>query len=184
MNIEESRGQDLLKSDKTFSPDEVKRILNIDNHEIQRLCREVCISPKKDALTGKTFFLRNDVEILKKIKELHNKSQQVMDKHQSAIPSAMMAPRHITKPDFLEKANFEALVENIISANSTIIDKISDLIDEKLDGIDEVVVELIKCKSDNERLKEKVNQLTKDNYKLKNELESYKSIGFGLFVKK
>ncbi|MDD3014620.1 MAG: MerR family transcriptional regulator, partial [Candidatus Gastranaerophilales bacterium] len=91
MNTEGARTQGV---EKTFSPDEVKRILNSDNHEIQRLCREVCISPKKDNLTGKTFFLRNDVEILRKIKELHNKGQQVMERQQSISSTAMITPRH------------------------------------------------------------------------------------------
>lgn len=180
----ESRGQGVLNGDKTFSPDEVKRILNSDNHEIQRLCREVCISPKKDSLTGKTFFLRNDVEILKKIKDLHNKGQQVMERQQFTSPSTMVAPRPASRPDMAEKTSLETLAQNIISANETIVDKISKVIDEKLDGIDEVVVELIKCKSDNERLKEKINQLTKDNYKLKNELEAYKPLGLGVYLKK
>jgi len=184
MNIEGARLQGVLNNEKTFSPDEVKRILNSDHQEIQRLCREVCISPKKDNLTGKMFFLRNDVEILKKIKELHNKSQQVMERQPSVSSSTMIAPRHVTRPDLPEKAGLEALIESVISSNDTIVDKISRVIDEKLDGIDEVVVELIKCKSENERLKEKINQLTKDNYKLKNEIEAYKPLGFGVFLRK
>jgi hypothetical protein len=184
MNTEGARAQGVLNSEKTFSPDEVKRILNSDNQEIQRLCREVCISPKKDNLTGKTFFLRNDVEILRKIKELHNKGQQVMEKQNLSTSPIMVAPKKITRPDLLEKTGIEEFVENIISANDTIVDKISKVIDDKLDGIDEVVVELIKCKSENERLKEKVNQLTKDNYKLKNEIEAYKPLGLGIFLKK
>jgi hypothetical protein len=181
MNTEGARGQGVLNSERTFSPDEVKRILNSDNTEMQRLCREVCISPKRDNLTGRTFFLKNDVEILKKIKELHNKSQQVMHKQLSVNPSAMIMQR---RPDIVEKNAISSLVENVISANETMVDKIAKVIDEKLDGIDEVVVELIKCKSENERLKEKNNQLTKENYKLKNELDTFKPLGLGIFIKK
>ncbi|MDD3013684.1 MAG: hypothetical protein PHC34_08290, partial [Candidatus Gastranaerophilales bacterium] len=132
----------------------------------------------------KTFFLRNDVEILRKIKELHNKGQQVMERQQSISSTAMITPRHVTRPDLSEKAGLEALVKSVISSNDAAVDKISRIIDEKLDGIDEVVVELIKCKSENERLKEKINQLTKDNYKFKNEIEAYKPLGLGLFLKK
>ena len=63
-------------------------------------------------------------------------------------------------------------------------EKISSLIDDKLDGMDEVVVELIRCKTENESLKFKMNELEKLNYSLKNQLSSYKNIGFNLYVKK
>ena len=66
--------------------------------------------------------------------------------------------------------------------------KISDLIekklDEKLDGMDEVVVELVRCKTENETLRYKMNELNKELYNLKNELSRYKSLGLGFYVKK
>ena len=61
---------------------------------------------------------------------------------------------------------------------------VSRVIDEKLDGMDEVVVELIRCKTENENLRQKLNQLNKENYNLKNMLNNFKSIGLGLFIKK
>ncbi|MFH0702975.1 MAG: hypothetical protein V2B14_05500, partial [bacterium] len=76
------------------------------------------------------------------------------------------------------------LIDTINTSKDNIIEKVSRLIDEKLDGIDEIIVELIKCKSENEKLKQKLNQLTKDNYKLKNEAESFKPLKFGLYIKK
>ena len=61
---------------------------------------------------------------------------------------------------------------------------IAKVIDEKLEGMDDVVVELIRCKTDNETLKQKIVDLNKEVYQLKNELNSYKSVGFGLYKKK
>ena len=55
---------------------------------------------------------------------------------------------------------------------------------EKLEGMDEVVVELIRCKTDNETLKQKIIDLNKELYQLKNDLNSYKPIGLGLYKKK
>jgi cell division septum initiation protein DivIVA len=50
--------------------------------------------------------------------------------------------------------------------------------------MDDVVVELIRCKTDNETLKQKIVDLNKEIYQLKNEVNSYKSVGFGLYRKK
>ena len=62
--------------------------------------------------------------------------------------------------------------------------KISKVIDEKLEGMDEVVVELIRCKTDNETLRQKIIDLNKEIYRLKNDLNSYKPVGLGFYKKK
>ncbi|MCK7461189.1 MAG: hypothetical protein MZU84_03530 [Sphingobacterium sp.] len=62
--------------DKTFSPAEVRKLLNADNKEIQRLCKEVeCVS-QKDNSSGRIFFFEKDVEVLQNIKNLYDKSQK------------------------------------------------------------------------------------------------------------
>ena len=50
--------------------------------------------------------------------------------------------------------------------------------------MDEVVVELVRCKTENETLRYKLNELNKENYNLKNELSQYKEVGFGFYLKK
>ena len=64
-----------------------------------------------------------------------------------------------------------------------LIDKISKVIDEKLDGMDEVVVELIRCKTENETLRQKINELNKQVYSMKNQVSSFKPLGLNLFIK-
>jgi polyhydroxyalkanoate synthesis regulator phasin len=59
--------------------------------------------------------------------------------------------------------------------------RIAKVIDEKLEGMDEVVVELIRCKTDNESLRQKIVMLNKELYELKNELSSYKPSIMGLY---
>jgi hypothetical protein len=86
----------------------------------------------------------------------------------------------------------EKMCTSIASLEMSLLDKMSSLIeskletklDEKLDGMDEVVVELVRCKTENETLRYKMNELNKEIYYLKNELNSYKNLGFGLYVKK
>ena len=79
---------------------------------------------------------------------------------------------------------FKRLSDKFESFQNAIETKISTVIDEKLDGMDEVVVELIRCKTENETLRYKMNEMEKLNYNLKNQLSSYKNIGFNLYIKK
>ena len=58
------------------SAGDVRRILNTDNSEIKDLCKQLKVYPKRDKRTGKAFFMREDVEFLKRMKELHSQSSQ------------------------------------------------------------------------------------------------------------
>ena len=83
-------------------------------------------------------------------------------------------------------ASYQALdvstkLENL---ENNIVSKISDVLSEKMDGLDEIIVELIRSKTENETLRQRLNELNKENFSLKNENASYKSVGFGLYVKK
>ena len=70
------------------------------------------------------------------------------------------------------------------SIENNITSSVAKTIDEKLEGMDEVVVELISCKTENERLRQKINELNKENYQLKNTINSYKPLALGLYVKR
>ena len=54
---------------------------------------------------------------------------------------------------------------------------------EWLDGLDEVVVELIRTKTEINMLRSKLDEMEAKNYTLSNEVNSYKNIGFGLYIK-
>lgn len=146
-----------------LSPQEVRNILKTDNREIIQLCKKASIVPKKDK-KGQTYFSYDEVQNLKSLK--------------SSAP----------KSTALAKADSQKVVGNLISTLETmeknITDSMSKIIDEKLDGMDEVVVELIRCKTENESLRQKLNELNKENYHLKNTVKSYKSVGLGLYVRK
>lgn len=146
-----------------LSPQEVRNILKTDNREIIQLCKKASIVPKKDK-KGQTYFSYDEVQNLKSIKETSPKSTA------------------------LTKAESQHVVGNLISTlenmEKSITESMSKIIDEKLDGMDEVVVELIRCKTENESLRQKLNELNKENYHLKNTVKSYKSVGLGFYVKK
>lgn len=152
--------------EKTLSPQEVRAILNTDNKEIVELCKKASILPRKNS-KGQTYFSYEEVKSLKKVQTL---------KKPVTVPTV--------KP--VEKA--PTVIQNILSSlqemENKLSDKIAKVIDEKLEGMDEVVVELIRCKTDNETLRQKIVDLNKEVYQLKNDLSSYKPVGLGLYKKK
>lgn len=155
--ITEEKGKSIL------SPQEVRSILKTDNREIVRLCKKASIVPKKDP-HGQTYFSYDEVQNLKKLQT------------------------GTSKGTALTQADSQKVVTNLLSTlesmEKNITDSMSKIIDEKLDGMDEVVVELIRCKTENESLRQKINELNKENYHLKNAVKSYKPVGLGLYLKK
>ena len=146
--------------ERTLTPQEVRNILKADNREILELCKRASIAPRKND-KGQTYFSYEEVKNLRKIQSL--KYPAVQEKYPSAIKNIL--------------SSLKEMEENLS-------DKISKVIDEKLEGMDEVVVELIRCKTDNETLRQKVIDLNKEIYQLKNSLNSYKPVGLGLYRKK
>ncbi len=90
----------------------------------------------------------------------------------------------MSKTEPLSHSQQSLVMRKIESVENNVISKITDLLSEKLDGLDEVIVELIKAKTENENLRQKVNELNKENFALKTENSSYKSVGLGFYIKK
>lgn len=154
----------VTEQEKTvLTPQEVRNILKTDNREIVKLCKRASIVPKKDK-HGQTYFSYNEVQNLKNIKG------------ESKEGTA------------LTQVDSQKVVGNLLSTLETmeknITDSMSKIIDDKLDGMDEVVVELIRCKTENETLRQKINELNKENYHLKNTVKGFKSVGLGFYIKK
>ena len=148
-----------MKESGVLSPQEVRSILHTDNKEIVELCKRASILPKKNQ-KGQTYFSYDEVRHLRQIQSQKNLPAE---QKTTALTSIL------------------ASIKNLETSLST---KIGKVIDEKLEGMDEVVVELIRCKTDNETLKQKIIDLNKEIYQLKNELNSYKPVALGLYRKK
>jgi len=162
-------------NERTLTPQEVRTILKADNKEIVDLCKKASIRPRKNA-KGHTYFSYDEVKNLRKI--------------QAQINSAVSAPVAVSSSVALSSSssNSVAAVQTILTTlqdlETKLSNKIASVIDEKLEGMDDVVVELIRCNTDNETLKQKIVDLNKEVYQLKNELNSYKSVGLGFYKKK
>lgn len=152
-----------LKEEKmVLSPQEVRNILKTDNREIVRLCKKASIVPKKDQ-NGQTYFSYNEVQNLQSLQGSSSKTTAIAKVDSQKVVGDLLS-------------TLESMEKNIT-------DSMSKIIDEKLDGMDEVVVELIRCKTENETLRQKINELNKENYHLKNAVKSYKPVGLGLYIK-
>ncbi len=164
--------------DNTISPKMIREMLNIDNAQIQKMCKTASIKPKKNS-KGITYFTKDDVEIMKNLSGSKSdtlQSKLAMLKSQTASSNPIA-----TQP---EAKMAIKLVESLNNLEKSLTDKISSIMDEKLDGMDDVVVELIRCKTENETLRYKINELNKENYNLKNELSSFKNVALNLYMKK
>ena len=153
-------------AEKILLPNDVRRLLNIDNREIVELCKKTSVNPRKDS-KGQIYFSMEEVKKLKSAKTANN------EKNALSV---------VSKPNSQMVVN--NLLETLTQMENNITSSMTRIIDEKLEGMDDVVLELVRCKTENENLKNKVNELNKENFKLKNILNSFNPLVCGFYVKK
>mgnify|MGYP000006424249 FL=1 len=166
-------------NERTLTPQEVRTILKADNKEIVDLCKKAAIRPRKNAM-GHTYFSYDEVKNLRKIQAQVN--GVVTNPVSSRTP--VMAGGSSSTAVTNNSAAVRSILTTLQDLEVKLSNKISKVIDEKLEGMDDVVVELIRCKTDNETLKQKIVDLNKEVYQLKNELNSYKPVALGFYKKK
>ena len=150
-------------NENILSPQDVRKILDSDNMEIVKLCKKADISPKKTE-DGKTYFSMEDVRALKLLKEGSSNVPSTMSKNASQLV-------------------VDSLIKSLHRMENNITDSVVKILDERLEGMDEVVVELIRCKTENENLRNQIEDLNKEVYSLKKENASYRPFMFGMYVK-
>ena len=150
-------------NDSVLSPQDVRKILESDNIEIVGLCKKADVSPKKTD-DGKIYFSLEDVRALKQAKETLSPVGTKMSTNASQLV-------------------VDSLLKSLHSMEHNITESVVKILDERLEGIDEVVVELIRCKAENENLKKQIEDLNKENYDLKKENASYRPFFLGLYLK-
>ena len=157
--------------EKILLPNDVRKLLNIDNKEIVELCKKTSVSPKKDS-KGQIYF---SVDEVRKLKNAKSSIVTEMNEKKSSL-------------SLVSKPNSQMVVNNLLDTlnkmENNITESMTKIIDEKLEGMDDVVLELVRCKTENENLKNKVNELNKENFRLKNILNSFKPLMCGFYVKK
>ena len=158
---------------KEFSPKEIREMLGIDNSRIQELCKMADIKLKKNN-RGLTYFTQDDATVLTNISSRLKNSTAV------TVPSKNTI---LKGTNSISNASIVQLVDTLKGIEKSMTDRITSLLDEKLDGMDDVVMELIRVKTENETMRFKINELNKENYRLKKEVNSFKKVPFGFYAK-
>ena len=166
-------------NERTLTPQEVRTILKADNKEIVDLCKKAAIRPRKNAM-GHTYFSYDEVKNLRKIQAQVNGLVSNPISARTPVMAGASSSTAITN----NSAAVRSILTTLQDLEAKLSNKIAKVIDEKLEGMDDVVVELIRCKTDNETLKQKIVDLNKEVYQLKNELNSYKPVALGFYKKK
>ncbi len=180
-----SAGEMSSADKKVYTPKMVRELLDVDNDRIINLCKKISLVPKKNS-KGQTYFSRDDVKILKRIQDLQTQARKTQEAKQKAIQAPVVQTQPVIDPKLAKTAidTLDRLNNTLNTLEENLSNKLIAVLDDKLDGMDEVVVELIRAKTENENLRHKINELNKENFYLKNNLNSYKPLGFGLFTKK
>ncbi len=186
-----------LQNEEKINVEELEYVLKCDIEEVVKLCKKACLKPKTDS-NGNAYFTSEDVSVLKKMKELFSKSNSLQN--QAQAPQIEQNQINLNqKVNFLTKARNRikskemvqplANIEhptNIVQSSlaqfeQNIVTKMSELLSEKMDGFDEIIVELIRSKTENENLRQQVNSLNKQVFILKNELAAFEPMAFGFY---
>ena len=191
-----------FQKERKVNVEELETILDSNIEEVVSLCKKACLKPKTDS-TGNAYFTTSDVDVLKKMKELYSQArntQKQIEEKQVQIETQENQDGDLTSPNqkvnFLTRAKSRikslASIENqsfgiqggLQKLENNLINKFSELLSEKMDGFDEIIVELIRSKTENENLRTQVNDLNKQVFNLKKELASYTPLPFGFYAKK
>ncbi len=203
--------ENINQMEEIITAGQLLRILNSNPKEVSTLCQKACLKPKKDGF-GNIYFSKDDIDVLKKVKELYKHTKELQEEKKRAVEEAVRKMN--TEKEYINSAKENNFLQRVkqraqkqeISIEDTdrlalpahknefsravealennIVDRISSVLNEKMDGLDEIVVELIRTKTENETLRQKLNELNKENFSLKSENSSFKSVGLGFYVKK
>ena len=158
---------------KDFSPKEIREMLGIDNLQIQELCKIADIKLKKNN-RGLTYFTKDDAL------RLRNVSEKVKESTSMTVPTKNTV---LKGTNTISNGSIVQLVDTLRNIERSMTDRLTKVLDEKLDGMDDVVMELIRVKTENETMRFKINELNKENYRLKKEVNSFKKVPFGFYAK-
>jgi hypothetical protein len=181
-------------------PKTVREILKADNNEILRLCKEGKLPLKQNA-KGLTYFTTEDVKTLKKLQEIQNKAsgQELKNGKKGNVKKEIKGESPAQKQLPVEQKKMDetiVLLKQITGAvkniETGVYNKFANLLEEKLEtkleeklgGIDAVIMDLVRCKVEADDMRRKLAQNDKEIYTLKNELSCYKKFAGNIYIKK
>ena len=123
------------KKFQNFSVETVRNLLNVDNKGIAKLCAQVSMMPKKDQY-GRTYFSKDDVEMLRRVKSLQSQTKQEKRSHVS-VPVKAISPINTNKPivnmpiQTSSTTAVDKICTSLASMEDNLTEKMSKLLDEK-----------------------------------------------------
>lgn len=194
----------LTTEDFPYTIGYVMELLGLEERELMSYVQMLNLSPRKDEKTGRIIFTHRDIEALKKAHELKRQGEQpdtisrqvnaskpyinkpetetALSKTGPISPVGAQAGQSI-RPTTAGKDNITVMVEAVSQVKEGILKDLSRLLDDKLSGLDEVVVELIRCKSENDSLKKKLDEAVRAKETMEYELSRFKPVQFGFYRK-
>lgn len=177
----------------------VCQLFQIQESTLKNLSQVLKLAPQVDATNQQLHFTQADFETLKHAIELHRQGKPLSEivpmltsasASTSATPSTALqvAPSYsLNEATPLEvdsaPSGISSVVQAISHSKEYILNEMSRLLDDRLAGLDEVVVELIRTKSENDALRSKINTLSREKQALLDEVESFKPVQFGFYKK-
>lgn len=150
-------------SDITLTPGEVRDILDADNEEIISLCKRASIVPRRNR-RGLTYFSYDDVKRLQQAKQMKNTLVRI-------------SPNQVVDRIMNSFSQMEEKISN------NILETLDKKLEEKVKNIEGMASEVIKLQTENEKLKNKIMELNRENIHMKMELDKFEKVGFGFYKK-
>ena len=111
-----------LQNEQRINVEELEVILDSDIEEVVTLCKKACLKPKTDTM-GNAYFTRDDVDMLKKMKQLYAQAQKIEDKTETVSKTVIEPAKgenvDLANPDkkinFLQKAKNRVKSETLLT---------------------------------------------------------------------
>lgn len=187
----------LSTDDAPYTARYVQELLGIDESALNTLTQSLQLAPKTDPYTQAPSFNEQDLTLLRQAVELGRRGESLPAIIQQLKPSAISPGEAAVQQRMAQgglattgnqapaprEESFALLVETISSSKELILQEMSRLLDDRLSGLDEVVVELIRCKSENDSLRQKLSQAIREKESLQEELGKFRPVQFGFYKK-
>lgn len=190
-----------------YSMVQVCEMFSIQETTLKNLVQVLKLTPGFDTTEQQLRFGEADVERLKQAIQLHRQGKPLSEIVQllgaeAGVTNALSVnrppaslegtspfsatkqggqPTGTSQPESAE--GLATVVEAISHSKDFILGEMSRLLDERLSGLDEVVVELIRTKSENDALRHKITSLGKELEAAKAEVDCFKPVQFGFYKK-
>jgi DNA-binding transcriptional MerR regulator len=184
-----------LRTAIPYTPAYVQQLLEVDEQVLVSYVHALGITPQQDDITGSLIFTQADVDALRRT--IHAEQTGLANPVNRMMPTSKVDPgmldnqpgqdaalltRQVNAPA-PEAGQLGVVVDAVNQVKAGILKDLSQLLDDKLSGLDEVVIELIRAKSDNDSLKQRLSLMQDEVEHLKFELGRFKPVQFGFYRK-